>query len=36
MDAIKTLIVQNCKKPKKSNLNRKMQVGLEASRGVQL
>lgn len=36
MDAIKTLIEQNCKKPKKSNLNRKMQVGLEALRGVQL
>jgi hypothetical protein len=35
MDAITTLIEQRCKKQKKASSNRKMQVGLDASTGVQ-
>lgn len=36
MEAIQTLIEQGCKKQKKSNSSKKMQVGLGASLGVQL
>jgi hypothetical protein len=36
METIKTLIEQSCKKQKKNSSSKKMQVGLEASLGVQL